>query len=183
MENRSTHSMLRITLPLAILGMATLALMDPAGAFDVPQNREEFVKAVKSGARGVRMETFTLDRSFDEVYRTLEARCTPCLDVMVKRSGMVGGTMEVSSSDYNPTLRRLSADRAEFSLQVVHRPRAIGEVTGPGGLYLMAADVKRVGAKTTEVTLYRPSMGYKDIYRSLMAWADGKSNDCPKIKY
>lgn len=183
MENQSTPGMLRVTLPLAVIAVGTLMLMNPARAFDVPQTREEFVSAVKSGARGVRMETFTLDRPFEEVYRTLEARCSPCLDVMVKRSGMVGGTMEVSSSDYNPTLRRVSADRAEFSLQVVHRPRGVGEITGPGGLYLMAADVKRAGAKTTEVTLYRPSMGYKDIYRSFMAWAGGQSDDCPKIKY
>lgn len=183
MDNRTTPSMLRVTLPLALIAVATLMLMDPAGAFDVPQSRAEFVSAVQSGARGVRMETFTIDRPFDEVYRALEARCNPCLDVTVNRSGMVGGTMEVTSADYNPTLKRMSGDRAEFSLQVVHRPRAIGEVTPAGGLFIMAADVKKAGARATEVTLYRPSMGFKDITRSFMSWVDGKSKDCPKIKY
>src|SRR5262245_25381787 len=123
----------RRTGTLLRLGLLFL-LATPLLALNVPQTRAEFVSAVASGARGVRMEKFTIERSFDEVYRSLESRCSPCLDVEVRRSGMVGGTMEVSSSDYNPTLKRVSRDRAEFSLQVVHRPRAIGEVTGPGGL-------------------------------------------------
>jgi hypothetical protein len=166
-----------------LLGLGILLLLaSPLLALNVPQSRAEFVSAVTSGTRGARMEKFTLERSFDEVYRSLETRCAPCLDVEVRRSGFVGGQMEVSSSDYNPTLKRIGRDRAEFSLQVIHRPRGIGEVTGPGGLYVFAADLLRAGSGT-EVTLYRPSMGYKEITKSFTAWVDGRSTDCPKLKY
>jgi hypothetical protein len=170
--------------PAALLGLAALLLVArPLGAVPLPpQTREEFVKAVSEGARGAKVETLTIDRDFDEVYRTLEARTTACLDVTVERTANVG-YVEHTSADYNPTLRRMGRDRAEFSLQVVHNPRAVGEKTGPGGLYIMAADLKRAGDGRTEVVLYRPTVGFKNIYRGFVDWAQGTSNECPKIRY
>src|SRR5262249_2870432 len=134
---------------------AILLLVRPAGAIQVPQTREEFVRAVNDGAHGAKVERFVVERSLDDVYSTLEARSAPCLDKKVERTAYVG-YVEHSSSDYNPSLKRVGADQAEFALQVVHNPRAIGEKTGPGGLYIFAADLKRVGASQTEVILYRP---------------------------
>ena len=165
-----------------LIGLAVLLLAaPPVRAFQVPQSREEFVSVVASGSHGAKMETITVDRSFDEVYRTLEARTAPCLDRKVERTAYVG-YVEHSSSDYNPTLRRLGADRAEFALQVVHNPRAVGEKAPPGGLYIMAADLKRAGASQTELVLYRPSMAFKNIANSLVEWAEGGSTECPKLR-
>src|SRR5262249_57385749 len=124
-------------------------------------------------------ETIVVDRGLDEVYRTLEARTAPCLDVEVKRTANVG-YVERSSSDYNPTLQRTGPDAAEFSLQVVHNPRAVGENAPPGGLYIMAVDLKRAGDGRTQLVLYRPTIGFKEIVRSFTAWAEGSSTDCPK---
>ena len=171
----------RVPLPAVLVALGVLLLTaPPVGAIWVPQTREEFVDAVAKGTRGAKMETVTVDRSFDEVYRDLEARTTPCLDKKIERTAYVGYT-EHSSSDYNPTLRKVARDRAEFALQVVHFPRGVGEKTGPGGLYIMAADLKRAGSGT-EIVLYRPTMVYKNIAKSLVEWAEGSSNDCPKLK-
>jgi hypothetical protein len=164
-----------------LLLAALLVSATPVRAIDVPQSREEFVQAVARGARGVKMETFVVNRGLDDVYRTLEARTAPCLDVEVQRSAYVG-YHERSSSDYNPTLRRAGADRAEFTLQVVHRPRGVGHTPPQGGLYVMAVDLKRAGASRTEVILYRPSMGYKDVVKSFMAWAEEGATACPKLR-
>ncbi len=172
----------RPLLPAAVIGFAALLLTaPPVGAIDVPQSREEFVRVVASGSRGAKMETFVVERSFDEVYRTLEGRTAPCLDVEVRRTAYVG-YVENSSSDYNPTLRRLGADRAEFTLQVVHRPRGVGHTPPAGGLYVMAADVKRAGTARTEIVLYRPTMGFKDVSKRFIQWAEGGTTDCPKLK-
>src|SRR5262245_64601584 len=102
------------------------------------------------------METIVVQRGFDEVVRTLETLAAPCLDVTVERTAFVG-YVEHSSSDYNPKLRKVSGETAEFSLQVVHNPRAIGENAPAGGLYVFAADVKRTGSAQTEIVLYRPT--------------------------
>jgi len=171
----------KILIRLSIL-VALIALAVPVPAIQVPQTRREFVDAVAKGARSVKMETFVVERSFGEVYAILQKRVMKCLDVEVKRSGFVGNQMEVSSSDYNPTLRKVGADKAEFSLQVVHRPRGIGPTIPPGGLYIMAADVRSKGKGRTEVVLYRPTMGYKDLTRSLRQWAAAEDADCPKLK-
>lgn len=173
----------RALTPAALAALAAaLLLVPPLGAIDVPQTPEEFRREVAKGARGARMETLVVERPFEEVYRALEARTQPCLDVTVQRSAYVG-YWERSSSDYNPTLRRLGPDRAEFTLQVAHNPRGVGHTPPPGGLYLMVADVKRTGASSTEVVLYRPTIGaFKKIPASFMQWAEGSNTDCPKLK-
>jgi hypothetical protein len=113
--------------------------------------------------------------------KTFDARCDPCLDKLVQRTANVG-YVERSSTDYNPSFKRVGRDRAEFTMQVVHRPSGVGAHPPEGGLYVMAVDLKRVGADRTEVVLYRPTMGYKFLSEALMQWAEGKSTDCPKLK-
>ena len=76
----------------------------------------------------------------------------------------------------------MGADQAEFAVQVVHNPRAVGEKTGPGGLYIFAADLKRVGASQTEVTIYRSTIGFKDITKTFKDWAESGADECPKLK-
>jgi hypothetical protein len=157
-------------------------ITSPLLAIYVPQTPEEFRREVAKGARGAKMETRVVARPFEAVYKAVEARTAPCLDVTVKRSANVG-YWERSSSDYNPKLRRVGTDRAEFTLQVVHNPRAVGSSPPPGGLYLMVADLKRAGASKTEVVLYSPTIGaFKKIPASFMEWAEGSSTDCPKLR-
>jgi hypothetical protein len=166
----------------ALVALAAFLLTaPPAGAIDVPQTRQEFVRAVTEGARGAKKETLVVERDFDEVYKTLASLTTPCLDKEVKRSAYVG-YWENSSSDYNPTLEKLGPDRAELTLQVVHRPRGVGHTPPPGGLYIMAADLVRAGPSRTEVVLYRPTIGFKDIAKTFVAWTEGDDTDCPKLK-
>jgi hypothetical protein len=99
----------------------------------------------------------------------------------VQRTANVG-YVERSSSDYTPTLRRVAKDRAEFTLQVAHNPRGVGATPPPGGLYIMAADLRSIDARRTEIVLYRPTMGTKKIVASLKQWFDGDPAPCPKIK-
>jgi hypothetical protein len=127
------------------------------------------------------MERFVVERSLDEIYRDLERHSTSCLDKEVRRSGFVGGQMEVSSSDYNPTLRRIARGSAEFTLQVIHRPRGIGHTPPPGGLYVMAADLRSLGQGKTEIVLYRPTIGFKKITKSFIQWSSDESDECPKL--
>src|SRR5262245_22401059 len=154
----------------------------PEGVPTTPQTREEFVRSAAAGERGMRMETITVNRGLDAVYRTLAARTRPCLDVKVERAGYVGSQMEVSSLDYEPTLKRFGRDRAEFSLRVIHRARGVGVAPPQGGFHVMAADLKRVDPTHTEVVLYRVAMGSKEITKRFMQWASGKSAECPKMK-
>src|SRR5262245_3873344 len=106
----------RLLLTAALIGLGALLLIAPPASalIPVPQSREEFVSIIAEGRAG-KMETFSVDRGLDEVYKTFEALATPCLDKKIERTANVG-YVEHSSSDYNPTLKRLGRDKAEFSL-------------------------------------------------------------------
>ena len=147
----------------------------------VPQNRTEFIEAVAAGKGATAMQTVTVDRTFEQVYMTLEAKSAECLDVVVERTANVG-YVEVSSSDYNPKLERVGKGTAAFSLQVVHRPRGVGATPPPDGLFLMAADIKAVDENRTEVVLYHPTIGFKKIVTSFKGWLEGTETGCPKMR-
>jgi hypothetical protein len=159
--------------------LAVLTAVTPAAAIDVPQTRQEFVQAVED--KGAIVETLRVDRSLDQVYAVLEERAAVCLDIQVTRTANVG-YVERSSSTYHPTLRRLDDERAEFTLQVEHHPRGVGHTPPPGGLFMIAADLRSTGGGRTEVVLYQPKMGVKKIGESLRQWLSGDPAPCPKLK-
>jgi hypothetical protein len=161
------------------IGLILLVGAIEVAAIEVPQNRQEFVAAA-TGGKGATAEKVVAEQGFEKIYGLLREKASGCLDVTVNRRANVG-YVEVSSSDYNPTLRRVGGNRAEFALQVVHRPRGVGHTPPPGGLYIMAADLRSLGANRAEVTVYRPNIGFKKIARALMQWAAGEDADCPKM--
>jgi hypothetical protein len=165
----------------AIAIVTALAACAPVFAIEVPQTRQEFVQAVAAGRGATAVETIVSDRPLDTIYALLQEKTGACLDVTVQRTANVG-YVERSSSDYTPTLRRAGKGRAEFTLQVMHNPRGVGAVPPPGGLFIMAADLRSIDAHRTEVVLYRPTMGTKKIVASLKQWLAGDPAPCPKIR-
>ena len=163
---------------LAFVGVLVAAF--PALAIDVPQTREEFVKAISDG-RGAEVETLEIDRGLDDVYVVLEERAKTCLDVQVTRTANVG-YVERSSSDYNPTVRRVARDRAEFTLQVAHNPRGVGHTPPAGGLYMIAVDLRSIDENHTEAVVYRPKIGAGKVTDSLKQWVAGSASECPKLR-
>ena len=164
---------------LGIAVLTAIAAVAPAAAIDVPQTREEFVRVIASG-KGAGPETIRVQQPLDKVYAVLEERLAACLDVKVERTAYVG-YVERSSTDYNPTLRHVGTDGAEFTLQVEHHPRGVGHTPPPGGLFMMAADLHSSG-EGTEIVLYRPKIGPGKITDSLKRWLAGEPAPCPKLR-
>ncbi len=165
----------------AIALVLALAPFAPAGAIEVPQTRQEFVQAVAAGRGASTVETLNVDQPLHSVYALLQERANTCLDVEVRRTAYVG-YVERSSSDYNPTLRLVGKDRAEFTLQVAHNPRGVGHTPPPGGLFMMAADLRSIDGVRTEIVLYRSTMGVKKLVASLKQWFAGDPAPCPKLR-
>ena len=164
----------------AIALVLSLAALTPAAAIWVPQTRQEFVKAVTDGKGATAVETIHSDQPLPRVYALLQEKVKVCLDVKVQRTAYVG-YVERSSTDYNPNMRFVGKDRAEFTLQVEHNPRGVGAKPPQGGLFYMAADLRSVNGGT-EIVLYRPTMGVKKIVASLKQWFDGDPAPCPRLK-
>jgi hypothetical protein len=161
--------------------IATILAALPAAAIWVPQTRQEFVQAVSDGKGATAVDKLVVDQPLDKVYPILEERTRTCLDVKVERTANVG-YVEHSSTDYNPTLRRIEQSLAEFTLQVVHNPRGVGATPPANGLYIMAADLRSTDDHHTEIVLYRPTMGTKKIIESLKQWFSAEAAPCPKLR-
>ena len=159
--------------------LTALASVAPCAAIDVPQTRDAFVQAI-TGGRGAGPETIRVPQPLDKVYAVLEERLAACLDVKVERTAYVG-YVERSSTDYNPSLRHVGTDGAEFTLQVEHHPRGVGHTPPPGGLFMLAADLRSTGGGT-EIILYRPKIGAGKITDSLRQWLAGEPAPCPKLR-
>lgn len=166
---------------LLLASAVLLAVATPVAAFEVPQTRQEFVDAVAAGKGATTVETMDSDQPLDKVYALLEEKATACLDIKVSRTAYVG-YVEHSSSDFNPTVKRVGRDKAEFTLQVEHNPRGVGAKPPAGGIYMMAADLRAIEGNHTQVVLYRSSLGVKKIVESLRAWVAGDPAPCPKLK-
>lgn len=165
----------------AIAFVAVLASVAPCAAIEVPQTRQEFVQAVAAGRGATAVETIVSEKPLDTIYALLQQKSGACLDVTVQRTANVG-YVERSSSDYTPTLRRAGKGRAEFTLQVAHNPRGVSAPPPPGGIFIVAADLKSIAGNRTEIVLYRPTIGVKKVVASLKQWLDGDPALCPKMK-
>ena len=55
-------------------------------------------------------------------------------------------------------------------------------VPPPGGIQVMAADLRSPGKGRTEVVPSRPEMGFKKTMESHKQWSSGENSDCPKMR-
>src|SRR5688572_32932598 len=128
-----------------------------------PLTRKEFIDAVDKGKGPAKAGTYMVARAFNDVFKTLAANSTKCLDKTVKRSGGAAGAAHASSTRYVPNISRPSPGKAAFSLQVLHHPRGVGVKQPDDGVYVMAADVSSVDGKKTKVDVWYATWGYSQI--------------------
>jgi len=145
-----------------------------------PQNAQEFRDAVP-GAFTAAFETFTVNRSFDDVAHTFQKKGPECLDVRIKTTSQTNMSYQVIVTKYNPTVH-LTNERAELHIQQDHEKGVLNVTKKPeGGYYLLVADAFPVGENRTKIDVYRPKMGYKHITSAIRGWATGDNLGCPDL--
>ena len=145
-----------------------------------PQTAQEFREAVP-GAFLAEVDTFVVDRPFEDVANTFDTKAPECLNVRVKTTSQTNQSYQVIVTVYKPTVR-MSGDKAELHLQQHHEKGVLNVTKEPdGGYYLMVADAYPIATGQTQVDLYRPSMGYKVIIQAIKNWATGDNIGCPDL--
>jgi hypothetical protein len=145
-----------------------------------PQNAQEFRDAVP-GAFTASFETFTVNRSFDDVARTFQKKAPECLNVRIKTTSQTNMSYQVIVTKYNPTVH-VTNERAELYIQQDHEKGVLNVTKKPeGGYYLLVADAFPAGANQTKIDVYRPKMGYKHITNAIRGWATGDNLGCPDL--
>ena len=80
-----------------------------------PQTAQEFREAVPD-AFLAEVETFVVDRPFEDVANTFQSKAPECLNVRVKTTSQTNQSYQVIVTVYKPTVR-MSGDKAELRLQ------------------------------------------------------------------
>jgi len=163
------------------LGTAAVAAAAlSACAVNFPQNAEEFRRYVP-GARFGTVETFEVNRAFNEVGQTFRRKAAECLNVTVRSESRSQTSYHVVTTVYRPTVR-LSKQRAELHVQRDHTTGVVypGKVPS-GGPYLMVVDAYPVGAARTRIEMFRPTVGNKALIDAIRGWATGDNLGCPDL--
>jgi hypothetical protein len=128
-----------------------------------------------------KVETFEVERSFNEVARTFEKNAPKCLNQRIKTTSRSNTSYQVLVAKWNPTIVK-SKDKVELHIQRHYEQGVMNISEEPeGGYYLMVVDAYPIGKKKTRVDLYRPSMGFKHLSAAIKGWATGKNKGCPDL--
>jgi hypothetical protein len=163
-----------------IIFTIVIILLLPACSIKHPQNAEEFRLGVPTAFMGM-SETYTVNRSYDEVARTLKSKAPKCLNVRVTTTSQTSTSYQVIVTKYKPTVI-VGKQKTELHVQQLHEKGVMNISEVPrGGYYLMVTDVFPAGKNKTKVTMYRPSVGVDTMVNAIKGWISGKNMGCPDL--
>lgn len=124
-------------------------------------------------------EAHELNREFSAVVNDVKRKSTECLRFAYTTSTTQGGTaLPNRTTFYNVGLKMLGNGKAEMTMQQDRRPRAKHDPEG--GYYVFVADIERIAAKKTRMTIYGSSFPtWRPIFEAVKGWGEGKNVACP----
>jgi hypothetical protein len=148
----------------------------------MPQNPDDFRKAVSGGAVMTKTDSYEVNRSTQAVAATFKQRAPECLGVQVRTVSQTTTSYQNILTTYTPTVVA-GGQRAELHVQQLHKGGGVIYPQKPpeGGVYIFVADATPVSANRTRIQLYGPSKGYDVLYRAIRGWATGENLGCPDM--
>lgn len=148
-----------------------------------PQTRTEFVSTIKQGAGLSSFEKMTINRTLKSILVDLQAPLKECLNLKRQDYWVRGGirTSNTVTRTYVTTLKKLSRNKAELTLQTTYDPN-FGSEPPKGGFFEFAIDFQSKEQNKTIVTLYSGMSGQGDLNASFVKWINGEKADCPLTK-
>ena len=160
--------------------ISALSLLALSGCVSHPQTAEEFRKAVP-GAFSATVETFEVNRPFNQVANTFQKMGPNCLSKTIKTTSQTNMSYQVIVTTYKPTVL-VTGKKAELHVQQHHEQGVVNVSKEPdGGYYLLVADAQPMTPTKTRIDLYRPSMGFGVLIQAVKNWATGENVGCPDL--
>ena len=161
------------------LAIAAGALLLQA-CVQMPQNAEDFRKAVAGGAMLTKTESYEVNRPLSAVAATFQRRAPECLKVSVRTVSQTTTSYQNILNEYTPTVVACK-ERVELHVHQLHKTGVIYPSKPPeGGIYLFVAAATSEG-KRTWIQIYGPSKGYDVLHRAVRGWAEGNNLGCPDM--
>lgn len=165
-----------IALHRTALLVLTVALL---GCVATPQTRDEFMQQVKEYPTLGLHETYTANRRFEDVVRTIEAKWQECYNVARTTTRTQGGMTTMRYRDtYHPRSEKVSNTLVHLTLQETSEGIVMLNKIPPGGLYVAALDLERLPANKTRLTWHSAKLGWRDGWERNKQWSEGKNVAC-----
>lgn len=161
---------------LLILGLAGFV----AGCATHPpvQSIEEMRDEMRSGFSEIEMKEYEVERPFMIAYNAVQINAERCFEVTVAKRPDNDPEARMESVRYRSDSLMISETAGETSLQLDKKD--IGRMP-EGGYYVLFADIEAISSNKTRVTVYKALGGYENVNDSIVAWAEGKSDACPRF--
>ena len=168
--------MKRLTILMVVLFVTGLS-----GCVSHPQTAEGFRQALIKGAFLTKVETFEVDRPFNEVASTFQKMAPGCLNKTIKTTSSTYQSYQVIVTTYKSTVL-VNPNKAELHVQFNHE-KGVMKVSKmpPGGYYMIVTDAQPIDGNKTKIDMYRPSAGNKPMIKAIKGWATGDNVGCPDL--
>lgn len=143
-----------------------------------PLSVEELRDEVQSGPSRIKLAEHEIPRTFSQAYRAVQINAERCFEVTVTMPSAKDSGPTVKSIRYRAESLLTSETTAETFMQLDKKS------TGPmpdGGYYVLLADIEAISTDKTKLTIYGVLYGYDNVHESIVAWAKGSNDDCPKF--
>jgi hypothetical protein len=162
-----------------VLYIAILSFLNGC-AGHMPQTADEFRKELPGAFLG-EVEKFQVNRSYADVGRSFQKMAPQCLDVRIKSTSQSNTSYSVVVTKWNPTVK-INDQKAELHIQQLHEQGVLNVYEVPeNGYYMMVVDAIPMGKNSSEVVMYRSSVGNKALIRAIKGWAAGEKIGCPDL--
>jgi|GEM_PF-2015340 len=142
------------------------------------QSVEEMREEVKSGLSGIQTEEFVVNRPFITAYNAVQVNAERCFEVTVTKLSSRDAGTRVESIRYRADSLMIDETAGETYLQLDKKD--YGKMP-EGGYFVMLADIEAIAANKTRVIIYKVLRGYDKVNHSIVAWAKGSSDECPRF--
>jgi len=142
------------------------------------QSVEEMRDQIRSGLSGIQMEEYEVERPFIIAYNAVQINAERCFEVTVTKLPSNDPEARVESIRYRSDSLMISETAGETSLQLDKKDS--GKMP-EGGYFVMFADIEAISSDKTRVTVYKALRGYENVNESIVAWARGNSDECPRF--
>jgi len=146
----------------------------------MPQTADKFRQELPGAFMG-EVEKFKVNRAYTDIGKSFQQMAPQCLDVRIKTTSQTNMSYQVIVTKWNPTVK-ISDQRAELHIQQLHEKGVLNIYEVPDkGYYMMVVDAIPLGKNSSEVVMYRSSVGNKALIKAIKGWAAGKDIGCPDL--
>ncbi len=143
-----------------------------------PKSTSEFRTAMLAGPAFSKQEGHQIDRDFSLVVSDVKRKSTECLNFGYTRTAGYGGNISQTTDVYHPRMKVVGNGKAEMTMQIERLPKSAS--APEGGYYVFLADIQKIGADKTRMTMYGSSFPtWQAIFDALRGWAEGRNVKCP----